>query len=224
MFVSLSIGAVACLMILGKPTSLNRLSTVASLYTITDVKWWQCFRAIIVSECYDLVKARRSKSATRKMARCRTPKANVVHTRKRHIGRPDHYWYKPIPKTSHKSWHYYKKQHELSMSSNLDIIELSITCLDPWSYITKFHTNLLAHSGGNYANPSCKNKVHHPNVFCICTAKPSNKKFIPFVWIFFHLLSLCLCSLHFCAAEQQKCINAESGLLQSYIPFVTSVT
>ena len=132
------------------------------------------------------------------MARCRTPKANVVHTRKRHIGRPDHYWYKPIPKTSHKSWHYYKKQHELSMSSNLDIIELSITCLDPWSYITKFHTNLLAHSGGNYANPSCKNKVHHPNVFCICTAKPSNKKFIPFVWIFFHLLSLCPCSLHFC--------------------------
>ena len=40
MFVSLSIGAVARQIMLGKTTSLNWLSTGASLSTITSDKWW----------------------------------------------------------------------------------------------------------------------------------------------------------------------------------------
>jgi hypothetical protein len=129
------------------------------------------------------------------------PKADVIHTRKSHIWRPDHHGDEPVTEPAHKSGHHYKKLHKLPMGGNLYIVKLSITSLNTRPNITKFHTDLLTHSSCDNTDPSSKNKVHHTNVFCICAAKPSNKKVIPLVRIFFHLAftdGLCHYSL-FCS-------------------------
>ena len=104
---------------------------------------------------------------------CRVPQSLLVQASSQNL--PQASSQKPP-----KSWHYYEKQHELSMSSNLDIIYLSITSLDPWSHISKFHTNLRTHCSSNYACPSCKNKVHHPKLMAsILVANRTCPAFLP---------------------------------------------
>ena len=124
------------------------------------------------------------------------PKTDVVHTRKCHVRCSDHYRHQPVTKPAHQSRHYYKEQHQQSVSCNLDIIELSVSCLDSWTYVAEFHTNELTHCGCNNTNPSCENKVHHSNVLCVGATKPANKKVILFV-IFFHLLCLFVSSYYY---------------------------
>lgn len=114
------------------------------------------------------------------------PKTNVVHTRKCHIWSPNHNRDKPVPKPTHQSGHDNKKKHKQSMSCNKNIILLPIPCQNSRTYMTQFHTNEKTHCCCNDSSPSCKNKVHHSNVFCVCTAKPSKKQTIPFVRTFFH--------------------------------------
>ena len=118
MFVILSIGVVAHLIFLGIPPSLNRFSPFASLCNITVAKWWECFKATLTKDCQSLIYAYRILSATRKRAKRRTPETNVVHSRKCHIRSSNHYWNKPVSKTSHKSRHYNEKLHLQPVSSN----------------------------------------------------------------------------------------------------------
>lgn len=115
------------------------------------------------------------------------PKTNVIHSRKSHIRGTNHHWNKPISKPTHQSRHYNKKQHQQPVCCNLNIIKLSVPRLNSRTNITKFHSNLQTHGCCNHTNPSCKNKVHHTNVFCISTTKPSNKQIIPFIIHFSHI-------------------------------------
>lgn len=114
------------------------------------------------------------------------PKANVIHSRKPHIWSTNHYWNKPVSKSSHQCRHYNKEQHQQSMSSNQYVIDLSISCLNSRSCTPQFHTNKQTHCSRNNTRPPCKNKVEHSNVFCIGTAKPTDKKVIPFTRSIFH--------------------------------------
>ena len=120
------------------------------------------------------------------------PEAYVVHTRESHIGSSDHHGNQPISETSHKRGHYYKEQHQLSVSCNQYVVKLSISCLNSRSCIPQFHTNKLAHCCSDYTSPAGKNKVQHTNVFGICTTKPSNKLVIIFIRGCFHIFFLLL--------------------------------
>jgi hypothetical protein len=114
------------------------------------------------------------------------PKTNVVHSRKCHIRPSNHNRYLPVPKSTHQSWHNHKEQHQQSVCSNLYIIKLPITCQNSRTCAPLFHSNQQTHSCSNYTRPPCKAKVHHSNVFSVCTTKPSNKQFIPFIGRIFH--------------------------------------
>lgn len=114
------------------------------------------------------------------------PKANVVHSRKCHVRPSNHNGNLPVPKSTHQSRHYYEEQHQQSVCSNLYIIKLSISCQNTRTCTPLFHSNQQTHSCSNNTRPPCKAKVHHSNVFSVCTTKPSNKQFIPFIGRIFH--------------------------------------
>jgi hypothetical protein len=118
------------------------------------------------------------------------PKANIIHTRKPHIWSSNHYRNQPISKSSHQCRHHNKKLHQQTMSSNLYIVKLPISCQNSRTHTPLLHTNNLAHSSCNDTCPPCKHKVHHTNIFCVCTAKPSDILFIPFTGCICHLLLL----------------------------------
>lgn len=103
------------------------------------------------------------------------PKTNVIHTGECHINPSNHNWNKPISKSTHKSWHYHKENHQHSVCSNQHIVELAISCLNSRPSITQLHSNQLTHSSCHYSAPPGKNQVLHPNVFCIGTTKPTKK-------------------------------------------------
>lgn len=103
-----------------------------------------------------------------------------------HIRSTNHNGNKPVSKATHECRHNYKEQHKQTMCCNQHIIELPIPCQNTRSYITLFHSNQQTHCCCNNSNPSCKNKVHHSDVFCVCTTKPSNEQIIPFIRSVFH--------------------------------------
>lgn len=67
------------------------------------------------------------------------------------------------------------------------IVKLTVSSLYSRSCASLFHTNKLTHCCCNYTRPSCKNKIHNSNVFCICTTKPTNEQIIPFIVLTHHI-------------------------------------
>jgi hypothetical protein len=118
------------------------------------------------------------------------PKANVVHTRKCHVRPSNHYGNLPVTKSTHQCGHYYKEQHQQSVCCNLYVIKLSISCQNTRSCTPLFHSNQQTHCSSNNTSPPCEDLIHHPNVFSVCTTKPSNKLFIPFTGRIFHFFFL----------------------------------
>eukprot|EP00878_Enallax_costatus_P001088 GHUV01001225.1.p1 GENE.GHUV01001225.1~~GHUV01001225.1.p1 ORF type:complete len:437 (-),score=-62.77 GHUV01001225.1:24-1334(-) len=114
------------------------------------------------------------------------PKADVIHSRKCHIRPSNHNRYQPVTKSTHQSRHNHIEQHQQPVCSNLYIIKLSISCQNSRTCTPLLHSNQQTHSSSNNTRPPCKYKVHHSNVFSICTTKPSNKLFIIFVRCIFH--------------------------------------
>jgi hypothetical protein len=87
------------------------------------------------------------------------PKGNVIHSGKRHVRCSNHDGNEPVTKTSHERRHYYEKQHLQSVGCDQDIVKLPVSCQDSRACVALFHTNLLAHCGGNDSRPPCKDKV-----------------------------------------------------------------
>jgi hypothetical protein len=114
------------------------------------------------------------------------PKANVIHSRKCHVRPSNHNGDLPVPKPSHLCGHYDKEQHQQSVCCNLYVIKLSIPCQNTRSCTPLFHSNQQTHCSSNNTRPPREYLVHHPNVFSVCTTKPSNKLFIPFIGRIFH--------------------------------------
>jgi hypothetical protein len=94
---------------------------------------------------------------------------------------------------------------------NLHIIKLSISCQNTRTCTPLFHSNQQTHCSSNYTRPPCKDLIHHSNVFSVCTTKPSNKLFIPFIGRIFHFffLACSLCEQRFW--RSQKACPAELG-------------
>ncbi len=103
------------------------------------------------------------------------PERHVIHAGKCHIWRADHDRHKPISESPHQSRHYNKKQHQQSVCSNQDVVELSISCQNTGSSVPLFHTNLLTHGCCHDTSPASKNKVQHTNVFCVGATAPTQK-------------------------------------------------
>lgn len=118
------------------------------------------------------------------------PKTNVIHSWKPHVRPSNHNRNLPIPKSSHQRRHYYKEQHQLSVSCNQYVIKLTISCQNTRTCTPLFHTNHHTHGGGDHTSPPGKYKVHHTNIFGISTTKPSNKQLIPFIGRIFHTISI----------------------------------
>ena len=148
------------------------------------------------------------------------PKANIVHTRKGHVWPSNHNWHQPVPESTHLRRHYNKEQHQQSVCCNLHIIKLSISCQNTRTCTPLFHSNQQTHCSSNYTRPPCKDLIHHSNVFSVCTTKPSNKLFIPFIGRIFHFffLACSLCEQRWwrshqaCSQSHQRCTSTPQTL------------
>lgn len=108
---------------------------------------------------------------------------------------------------------------------------MPVSCQDSRACVALFHTNLLAHCGGNHSRPPCKYKVKHSNVFCISATAPAQKQIFQirfsFHWSslllgsatparFVSILFVSLLRCHCLASPCQK--RAASGLACSAMP------
>ena len=91
-----------------------------------------------------------------------------------------------VSKSSHQTRHYYKEQHQQTVSCNQNVVKLSISCQNSRTCITLLHTNQLAHCCGNHTTPPRENKIQHSDVFSVSTTEPSDKKIMPFSRSNFH--------------------------------------
>lgn len=69
------------------------------------------------------------------------PEANVVHTRKCHIGCSNHNGYEPVAEPPHQSRHYNEEKHLQSVSCNQNVVLLPIPCLNTRSSAALLHSN-----------------------------------------------------------------------------------
>lgn len=82
------------------------------------------------------------------------------------------------------------------------VVKLPVSCQDSRACVALFHTNLLAHCGGNHSRPPCKYKVKHSNVFCISATAPAQKQIFQ-IRFSFHWSS-CPAALRFFLAEPSR--------------------
>lgn len=99
-----------------------------------------------------------------------------------------------ITESSHLCRHNNKEQHQQTVSCNQNVIELSISFQNTRTCTPLLHTNQHTHCGCNNTRPPREYKVHHSNVFGVCTTKPADKQSIPFTRRSFHFV----CVLGFC--------------------------